>query len=149
MQRDFVQLTVDHLEQILEIERASFANPWSVKDFGHAVCDRSAFCKGLEVGGELRGYAVGYAIGAEFHLANFAIAPAHRRRGWASDLLRYLIGQVLWMGCSECTLEVRSSNSVAVAFYKMHQFQQIGMHPQYYENPQEDALIMKRRIATT
>lgn len=145
-ERDFVQLTEDHLERILEIERVSFANPWSAEDFHRAVYDHSAFCKGIEVSEELRGYAVGYAIGAEFHLANFAIAPAHRRQGWASDLLQYLIAQACQMGCRECTLEVRPSNFAAVAFYKMHRFQQVGVYSRYYENPRENALIMKRCI---
>jgi ribosomal-protein-alanine N-acetyltransferase len=145
-ERDFVQLTEDHLERILEIERVSFANPWSAEDFHRAVYDHSAFCKGVEVSEELRGYAVGYAIGTEFHLANFAIAPAHRRQGWASDLLQYLIAQACQMGCRECTLEVRPSNFAAVAFYKMHRFQPVGVYPRYYENPRENALIMKRCI---
>jgi len=145
-ERDFVQLTEDHLERILEIERVSFANPWSAEDFHRAVYDHSAFCKGVEVSEELRGYAVGYAIGTEFHLANFAIAPAHRRQGWASDLLQYLIAQACQMGCRECTLEVRPSNFAAVAFYKMHRFQPVGVYPRYYENPREHALIITRCI---
>ena len=145
-ERDFVQLTEDHLERIHEIERVSFANPWPAADFHRAVHDQSAFCKGVEVRGELRGYAIGYAVGTEFHLANFAIAPAHRRRGWASDLLQYLIAQAWQMGCRECRLEVRTSNLAAVAFYKMHRFQPVGEYPRYYENPREDAVIMKRYI---
>ena len=145
-ERDFVQLTEDHIGSLLEIERSSFANPWSAVDFHCVVRDRSALCTGLLIQGELCGYAIGYVDGVEFHLANFAIASPCRRRGWASILLQHIIGRIRRMGCRKCTLEVRLSNRPAVEFYRRHDFQQIGVRSHYYENPSENALIMQLRL---
>ena len=145
-EHNFVQLTDDHIERLLEIERVSFINPWSAADFCCVVGDRSARCVGLVYREELIGYAIGYVVGREFHLANFAVVPKHRRCGWASALLQHIIAQVCCRGCRRCTLEVRLSNRGAVDFYARHGFYQIGVRPHYYENPPENALIMQRRI---
>jgi len=44
------------------------------------------------------------------------------------------------------TLEVRPSNTPAVALYQKHGFQEAGRRPNYYDNPKEDALLLTREF---
>ena len=49
------------------------------------------------------------------------------------------------------TLEVRASNAPAIALYRKHGFQTVGQRRNYYQKPDEDALLMTwfRREAET
>ena len=83
----FVSLGPVHLHRVMEIERGSFANPWSEADFCYLLADRDALCLGLLHSDELIGYVLGYFAGRDFHLANLAVDPARRNQGWARQLL--------------------------------------------------------------
>ena len=46
---------------------------------------------------------------------------------------------------SHClTLEVRASNGPAIALYEKLGFSEIGRRKNYYRNPREDALILRK-----
>ena len=47
-------------------------------------------------------------------------------------------------GSSSLTLEVRSSNLGAIALYEKLGFTQVGLRKNYYRNPKEDALILRK-----
>jgi ribosomal-protein-alanine N-acetyltransferase len=65
-----------------------------------------------------------------------------RRRGIASALLESMIERA---GAEEAfTLEVRPSNTGAIALYERFGFRAAGTRPRYYHDTGEDALIMWR-----
>ena len=41
-------------------------------------------------------------------------------------------------------LEVRAGNEAAIALYRGLGFRQVGRRPKYYQNPPEDALILRK-----
>jgi ribosomal-protein-alanine N-acetyltransferase len=75
----------------------------------------------------------------EHELLNLAVAPEHRRKGIARTLLDYAKrqGPGLWF------LEVRESNTAARTFYKSHGFIDFGKRKGYYQEPYEDAIVMR------
>ena len=145
-ERRFVPLGPLHLHRLMEIERGSFANPWSEADFCYLLANRDALCLGLLHRSELLGYALGYFAGRDFHLANLAVDPACRNRGWGGQLLGRILRLAAEQGASCCALEVRSANRAARALYRKAGFRTIGRRAAYYSDPPDDAVLMERDI---
>ena len=87
------------------------------------------------------GYANFLHVLDEGDIGNVAVAPEFRRQGVAAALLDLAF----------LTLEVRVSNAPAIALYRKHGFQTVGQRRNYYQKPDEDALLMTwfRREAET
>ena len=141
-----VPLGLIHLPRLMEIERGSFANPWSEADFGYLLADRDASCLGLLHHGELIGYALGYFAGGDFHLANLAVDLAWRNHGWAKQLLERILRLAAEQGASRCVLEVRSANRAARSLYRKAGFRIVGWRSAYYNAPPDAAVLMERNI---
>ncbi len=142
----FVPLGPIHLHRLMEIERGSFANPWSEADFCYLLADREALCLGLLHCGKLIGYALGYFADRYFHLANLAVDPAYRNRGWAGQLLGRMLRVASAQGASCCALEVRSANRAARALYHKAGFRTVGRRAAYYSDPPDAAVLMECNI---
>lgn len=142
----FVPLAPIHLHRLMEIEQRSFANPWSEADFCYLLADRAALCLGVLHRGELVGYALGYLAGRDFHLANLAVEPAYRNRGWAGQLLGRILRLAAEQGARCCALEVRAANRAARALYRKAGFRVVGRRPAYYRAPPDDAVLMECNI---
>jgi ribosomal-protein-alanine N-acetyltransferase len=73
---------------------------------------------------------------------NIAVDPSFRRRGLAVALLEELFVRA---GRDRAyTLEVRTSNGPAIALYEKFGFRAAGVRKRYYQDTNEDALIMWR-----
>jgi len=135
------------LPQVIAIERRSFPTPWSLAMFVLELSKPSSICLAAVDGASPRpGRLVGYAICSRYadvwHLMNIAVDPACRRRGVASALLTGVIERA---GPEQSlTLEVRPSNTGAIALYERFAFRTAGSRPHYYQDTGEDALIMWR-----
>ena len=142
----FVPLGLIHLYRLMEIERGSFANPWSEADFCYLLADRNALCLGFVHSGELIGYALGYFADRDFHLANLAVDRAWRSQGWAGQLLGRILRLAAEQGARRCVLEVRSANRAARVLYRKAGFRTIGRRAAYYADPPDAAVLMERNI---
>ena len=77
---------------------------------------------------------------------NVAVHPDYRRKGIAEALVAELV-EALKKRESHClTLEVRASNEPAKALYEKLGFTQVGLRKNYYRNPKEDALILRKEF---
>ncbi|HEU4944293.1 MAG TPA: ribosomal protein S18-alanine N-acetyltransferase [Solirubrobacterales bacterium] len=125
---------------MISIERRSFPAPWSLAMFVLELSKPSGICLAAIEDGELLGYLVCSRYDRVWHLMNVAVAPDRRRRGVARRLISRLIEE--GGGRLPFTLEVRVSNSEAIAMYKSLGFRSAGVRPRYYQDNGEDALIM-------
>ena len=135
----------EDLPNILEIERCSHSNPWSVGVFED--CFKSSYrLWAARRNGELAGYAVVTYQYDEAHLLNLCVAPAARGHGVARRLLRHLIAASGNDGMQLLLLEVRHSNKAAYRLYCSEGFEQVGNRPGYYPAPggRENARVMTR-----
>ena len=138
-----VPATEAHLPKIAALEKICFpADPWSEELFPAAL-DGPATSILLAEGeaGSILGYTVLSVILDEGNLDNIAVAPEARRRGVADALLSVLTG----FGRDNLAvlmLEVRASNTPAIALYEKHGFAAVGRRKNYYEAPKEDAVLM-------
>ncbi len=143
-----VRLGRPHLDQVLEIERASFPTPWPRDHFLFEMHQhRFAHNVVLERDGEVWGYACVWFVYEELRINNIAILPSHRDRGLGSRLLRWLLDAGRRRGCRRATLEVRPSNVPALRLYRRHGFRAVGRRKDYYSDTHEDAIVMERAIS--
>ena len=70
--------------------------------------------------------------------------PDFRRRGIAEALVNELVARLKSRESRSLTLEVRASNLSAITLYEKLGFSQIGRRKNYYRNPREDALILRK-----
>ena len=91
------------------------------------------------------GYAGLHVVLDEGYIDNIAVEEPARKHGVASALLdvfcRFGAANLAFL-----TLEVRASNAPAIALYKKYGFQEVGLRPNFYSAPREDALIMTREF---
>jgi [ribosomal protein S18]-alanine N-acetyltransferase len=137
-------LQLRDLNAIERIERASYPTPWSRSMFASELAKPSSICLGafdIETD-ELAGYLVISRYVDAWHVMNVAVAPSHRRRGVATTLLERLFELTVGRGRRGYTLEVRVSNTDAIALYERLGFKARGVRRGYYTDNREDALIM-------
>jgi ribosomal-protein-alanine N-acetyltransferase len=134
------------LDGILEVEAASFTNPWTRAMYewelqNQAVCHilvvRTPSCR-------VAGFCSFWLVVDEIHINNVAVLPEYRGRGLGTRLMRRVLTEGRRLGAMRATLEVRASNDDARRFYEDLGFRAAGRRKHYYTNPVEDALILWR-----
>ena len=98
------------------------------------------------VTGDVLGYAGLLVAADEGYITNVAVFPEQRRRGIAGQLLQVFLNFAEANRLAFLTLEVRPSNTAAIALYQGFGFQEAGRRKNYYDLPKEDALILTRRF---
>jgi ribosomal-protein-alanine N-acetyltransferase len=134
------------VDAIAAIEVTAFADPWTRQAFDAAVRERHARFRVARSGGKLVGYVIAWFVMDEGEIANLAVAPAARRRGVASALLDYVIGDARSAGIAQLFLEVRESNIAARALYATRGFRPVARRPRYYRKPVEDAIVLRLEV---
>ena len=134
------------LPRIDELEHKLFADPWPRGSFLDALADPRAVCLVAERGEGVAGYLVATALPPVAELQNLGTAPEQQRAGVARALVDALIDTCRARGVRELALEVRVSNGAAQALYRSHGFQLVGLRRGYYRRPEEDALLMARKV---
>jgi [ribosomal protein S18]-alanine N-acetyltransferase len=134
------KLVYGDLPSVLAIERRAFVTPWSLAMFVLELSKPSGVCLAAEEEGRLVGYLVCSRYADVWHLMNVAVDPDRRRAGIASSLIARLFEEI--GSGARLTLEVRTSNSGAIAMYRRFGFEASGHRRRYYQDNGEDALIM-------
>ena len=135
-------LQMRDLGSIEEIERRSYATPWSRSMFAGELAKPSSICLGAFEGEQLLGYMIISRYVDAWHVMNVAVDPDHRRRGIAMSLLERLFELTDDATRRGYTLEVRVSNDGAIRLYEEAGFRARGIRRGYYTDNREDALIM-------
>ena len=132
-----------HLRGVMAIERQVYSRPWSpnlfLAEMTEPVNRRYLVAR---VDKEIVGYAGLICYGEEAHVTNIAVDPSHHRRKVASRLLYELLVNAIEMGAQAISLEVRVSNWGAQRLYGRFGFHPVGLRRNYYQELNEDALIM-------
>ncbi|SHM30050.1 ribosomal-protein-alanine N-acetyltransferase [Caldanaerovirga acetigignens] len=134
---------VEDLDQVMEVEKLSFTNPWSKNSFFlELTTNELATYIVAKVDGRVVGYAGMWLIVGEAHVTNVAVHPGFRKKGIGELLMRSLITMARESGAKMMTLEVRKSNYIAQNLYTKLGFEPIGIRRGYYTDNNEDAVIM-------
>lgn len=132
-----------HLRGIMAIERQVYPRPWSPNLFLSEMAESRNRCYLVaRMDREVVGYGGLICYGEEAHITNVAVDPLHHRRRIGSRLLLDLILAAVDMGAEAVSLEVRVTNWGAQRLYGRFGFRPAGVRKNYYQEINEDALIM-------
>ncbi len=131
-------------EAISEIcRRCPQAAQWPQESYGKAH-SLGQIVLIAQVNGQVCGFLVARVTGDEAEILNTAVDPTHRRSGIGSLLLTTAISEAQARNAKNIYLEVRESNSAAIAFYSRHGFAKTAQRCAYYSSPTENAVVMKK-----
>jgi ribosomal-protein-alanine N-acetyltransferase len=146
-------MSLRDLDEVFEIEQASHVSPWTRGQFqdsliaGHwAYTLKHLSEEGPDI---LLGYCLLMPGVDEIHLLNITIHSSYRRQGLAKRILNVIESEARSKGYPEMLLEVRSSNTEALALYRSLKFDPIGVRKNYYpaqHGVREDAVVMKKNL---
>lgn len=139
----FRSMKEEDIDQILEVEHASFTTPWSREAFYNELHNnRFAVYIVLEENNKILGYCGAWIVIDEAHVTNVAILPEYRGKKLGEALLQKMMSMAREMGAKSMTLEVRVTNHVAQSLYRKLGFHDGGIRKNYYSDNQEDGLVM-------
>ena len=137
----------DHIEQVMEIEKASFPMPWTKSMFLYEITSPLSFhfvaTKPETKGDQVLCYIIFWMLMEEVHILNLATHPAFRGRGIAHSLLLFSLDFAYKRGGILYLLEVRKGNEAALNLYYKVGFAAWRVRRKYYADTGEDALIMR------
>lgn len=144
MRIEVAPMTLEDLNEVLEIEVLAFSTPWSRNSFLYELIEneRAFYLTAKNEYGRIMGYVGMWIVFDEGHITNLATHPQYRRQGVARKLMDELIAASKERGIRYLTLEVRRTNNEAQELYQKLGFVHMGVRRKYYLDNNEDALIM-------
>lgn len=138
------KMTADDIDGVIAIESSAYGeHHWSKESFLNEIGNELARYYVLYTeNGDLAGYAGCWHILEEAHITTIAISPNYRRRKFGEALLKRIVDDCYLEKIKYITLEVRVSNDAAINLYSKYGFTSFGTRKGYYQNNNEDALIM-------
>ncbi|HIS76078.1 MAG TPA: ribosomal protein S18-alanine N-acetyltransferase [Candidatus Merdivicinus excrementipullorum] len=136
--------TEEDVPAAAELEQLCFPDPWSQKGLRDTMREEgSCFLAAADKNGALCGYLNATWVLDECNLNRICVHPDFRKQGIGSHLLTKLQDFCKTHEISHIFLEVRESNASARNLYRGHGFRELGKRPRFYENPEEDAVLME------
>ena len=137
-------MTAADVPSVAALEKLCFSDPWSVSSIASELDNPLSLWLVWEEDGTAAAYLGVQRVPPQADVMNVAVSPALRRRGIASALFAELERRLPEI--DELFLEVRASNFGAIALYRTLGFEQVGRRPNYYLDPREDALILRKEL---
>lgn len=132
------------VSQIAELEKICFQDPWSEKSIASELNNRLSCWLVATDTSRVVGYVGSQTVLDGSDMMNIAVDPEFRRMGIAEKLICELVALLQTRNSRCLILEVRASNLPAITLYEKLGFTEIGCRRNYYRNPREDALIMRK-----
>lgn len=132
------------VDEVLKIEEMAYGDHhWSKDSFyGELSNDLAHYYCAFDSENNLVGYAGAWGIIDEAHITTIAVKPELRRKKIGEMLLIEILNYCYKNEIKYVTLEVRVSNTAAIKLYEKYGFKSLGTRKGYYQNNNEDALIM-------
>ncbi|KZN65606.1 ribosomal protein S18-alanine N-acetyltransferase [Pseudoalteromonas luteoviolacea] len=131
------------MSDIMAVEVASHPHPWSEKTLASCIGGRY-FNAALTHNDQLIGYYIAERAGPDYTLMNICVHPQNQGQGFAKLLMQSLISRCVTEQAENLFLEVRASNTRAIALYEKAGLAVMGRRKNYYPTAdgKEDAILM-------
>ena len=146
------RMALADLDRVIELALSLKAAPHWPRSAYLAVLDpgaappRIALVAEDEETGGVQGFAVASLLPPQAELETIAVAPEVQRRGLGRRIFIAMADELRKALVTEVMVEVRASNSPALAFYRAQGFAVTGGRPRYYADPIEDAVLLDLRL---
>ena len=144
METTIRKMRQEDLAQVAALEQACFSDPWPLNVLVHELENELSLWLVAVQGDTVLGYIGSQSVMDEADMMNLAVRADARRQGTAQALVRALCRDLAAQGVVSLTLEVRASNEPAIRLYERLGFCQVGLRPNYYYHPKEDACIYRK-----
>ena len=138
------EMDASHVAHVAALEKLCFRDPWSENSVASELNNPLSLWLVAVDGEWVAGYVGSQTVMDESDMMNVAVHPDYRKQGIATSLIVELVEQLRRRGSRCLTLEVRASNETAISVYRTLNFQEVGRRKNYYRNPREDALILRK-----
>jgi len=119
---------------------------WTRESYVKFAEEKGSLALVIETDGEIRGFLVGRRVEDQAEVLNLAVVSKHRRKGEGTALLGAAMEEFGARAVKSVYLEVRESNTGAIAFYEKHGFAKMGLRRGYYREPDEAAVTMEKKL---
>lgn len=123
-----------------------FSDPWSASDFRESLAVGVPFFV-AEEDGAVAGYVIAQYAADQGEILNLGVASPYRGRGLGRSLVERALAELAAQGVTSVFLEVRDSNQAARRLYERLGFREVGRRVSYYEQPREDAVLLRTAIS--
>lgn len=135
-----------HVSAVAEMEKLFFSTPWSENSVRSELENSLSLWLVALDGETVCGYVGSQTAAGESDVMNLAVLPAYQRRGIGGMLTETLVKELRAAGSEALLLEVRESNAPAIGLYEKMGFVSVGVRPNYYFKPKENAIIMRKEL---
>lgn len=139
------RMQLKDLDEIMSIEERSFGKyHWTRQSFISEMDVNlgNYFTAADKDTGKVLGYSGFWLISDEAHITTVAVHPDYRKNKIGELLLQNMVKVGYEKKAKWFTLEVRAGNIAAQGLYCKYGFKSLGIRPKYYQDNDEDALIM-------
>jgi len=137
------EMELADVDQVVEVEKASFATTWTIDVFYQEIADNEyAHYYVMEADGKIIGYVGTWVVFEDAQITNIAIKPEYRGKKLGQKLFQFTIQQVIKLGATRLSLEVRETNIIAQRLYRKFGLVPAGIRKNYYTDDNEDAIVM-------
>lgn len=144
---EIIKMAQEHVASVAAMEQECFGKAaWSQRSVASELTNRLALWLVAVEDGRVAGYVGSQTVCYETDMMNVAVTADFRRRGLGEQLVLSLVEELKAIGSHSLTLEVRASNVPAIRLYEKLDFVQTGLRKNYYRDPKEDALIMRKEF---
>ena len=139
-----LDMNESHVAAVAELEKLCFSTPWSENSVRSELTNPLSLWLVAVECDRVVGYVGSQTVLDEADMMNVAVSPDARQKGVGNALVTALADRLKANAVRCLTLEVIASNEPAKALYQKLGFTQVGRRPNYYRNPREDALILRK-----
>ncbi len=130
-------MKLEHLPEVARLENICFSTPWSENALKEEMENPNAMLFVAVESGKVLGYGGMQIVLGEGFVTNIAVFKEQRGKGVGKAICEKLIENCKY----SISLEVRESNLAAINLYENLGFEKVGNRKNFYQNPQENALI--------
>ena len=140
------EMKIEDLNRVVELENKLFLSPWNEEDFNHELKENpmSGYYV-IEKNQLIIGYIGLWFLGDQCQITTIATDQEYQGQGYASQLMEYAIEKSEALHYQNINLEVRVSNTSAIALYQKYDFKNVAIRKRYYSNG-EDAYLMIKEL---
>ena len=149
MKQDILSIKIKPMEKsdvdaVIAIEEKAYgSHNWSKDSFmGELSNDLARYFSVFDENEKLIAYCGCWQILEEVHITNIAVDIDFRQRHIGEAMLKTIIDECYRNMAKYITLEVRVGNKPAIGLYEKYGFKSLGTRKGYYQDNNEDALIM-------